>query len=432
MISLSFTYDNTKHTVNTNTIYDIKEAYDTYKQQYDIPDITIHTDKYNAIITAPFIISVISTDYKIPVNHNYAVCIQSKSISTVTFNNGIYLATTTVNGDYTIDYKFNLLSELYSDVTMTIANIYNNIYDICGIFIDVTSTTSFDFKWLYDMNNIYMIYIDHNVTTCPHLFTPKYFADSFDYFDEYLVDNTEYIQSVNLKWLDDMNSGTRVSKVNPQLKSIDGFTVFTPPEKIIKHAEKEYSFIPLQGNYVHYKLVNGTPCAELNSAKYCVDNMYVDKDLVNISKEFNKNCRQEMGTRSYAYYNNKRYNTLALAYHPLFNDMYKELSHHYNSEFEDMTVIQKQEVLKAYLYVNKGYIMINRLLKEFDSLDVNTIETTVNDISNTIKAGLNTVNSFNMIDVLDNFSKLSNEFNRLHNMVKKRDDLNIDFEFWYM
>ena len=427
MITINFKYLNSDYSYIADDINDIEDSYNVYKQAYDLPNITVKTDKYNAIITAPYKMSIESDKYNVPVNNNYAVCIQSKSIKTVGLNNGIYLATVSISKDYEIDYKFDLLSVIYSDMTMTIANIYNNIYNLTGTAINVTSATSFDFKWFYDLNNIYMIYIDHNVTTCPHLFTPKYFADDFDYFDQYLTEGNTYTQSVNLTWLDEMNAGTRVSKVNPQLNSVDGNTVFTPPVNIID--KTDYSFVTPQGKYIDFKLINGTPSAELKTAIDYIDNMYTVNDLDNIVNEFNKNCRQEFGTRVYVYYKGKRYNNLSLAYDQLLIDIYSDLCYMYNSGFENLSLIQKQKVLKSYMCMNKAFILLSNLLDDFDMMDDDEIERNIIDISNTIKIGLMSVNSFNICDVFNSFDNFTYNLNKLYSKVTSR-DINIDFEFW--
>lgn len=428
MISLSFTLKDETHTFTAENIFAIQESYNIYRENLNLPDINVQYDTYAAIITAPYKITIETNDYKIPVNNNYAVCIQSKTIPTIAVNNGIYLATVNINGDYSLDYSFDLLSIIYSDISMTIANIYNSLIEK-NITINITSSTSFDFNWLYDGNVIRMIYIDHNVTTCPHLFTPKYFANNFEYFDEYLSIDTEYTQHVNLKWLDDLNTGTKISKVNPQLSSVDGLTVFVPPTEVI---EAEYSFIPLQGKYIHYKLINGSPCADVITAEEFLDKSYLPIDIDYIANEYNDNARQEIGTKTYVYYKNKKYNTLTQAYRYFYSDMYASLTNNYNEDFDVLLRWEKQVIITPYLYINKVEKIIDNFINNYDNLSHDEIRDILNSISSSIQSAINTVNIFNMNDIFTNILKLSTKFNTIIDKVNSISINDIDYNFWFM
>ena len=426
MLSVSFLYDGNPYVFTAENVSVIEEAYNNYRSTIDVelPDINIQQDQYSAILTAPFKMTVESSDYKLPVNDGYAVCIEYKTIPVLPINNGIYLATITINGDYSLDYKIDLLSIIYSDITLTIANMYNELIQK-GIQLEITSSTSINFKWIYDGNVIYMIFIDHNIATCPHLFTPKYFANKFEYFDEYLTEETEYTQSINLRWLDDLNTGTRVSKVNPQLSSCDGITLFIPPEEVMNI---DIPTIPLQGKYVYYKLVNGNPIADIITAEEFLEMMYLPIDIDNIANEYNDNARHEIGTRAYTYYKGIKYNRLSQAYHPFYNDLYKLLANNYNKDFENMLIYEKQVVITSYLYVNKANQLIKKFINEYNEMSKEDISTYINNISNAIQTANRCVTSFNIFDVFVNILKLSDNFNEI---IKKVKELNLsDNEFW--
>ena len=97
MLSVSFLYDDNPYAFTAENVSVIEEAYNNYRSTVDVelPDINIQQDQYSAILTAPFKMTVESSDYKLPVNDGYAVCIERKSIPVLPINNGIYLATIT-------------------------------------------------------------------------------------------------------------------------------------------------------------------------------------------------------------------------------------------------------------------------------------------------------------------------------------------------
>ena len=101
----------------------------------------------------------------------------------------------------------------------------------------------------------------------------------------------------------------------------------------------------------------------------------------------------------------------------------------YNSGFENLSLIQKQKVLKSYMCMNKAFILLSNLLDDFDMMDDDEIERNIIDISNTIKIGLMSVNSFNICDVFNSFDNFTYNLNKLYSKVTSR-DINIDFEFW--
>lgn len=423
MLSVSFLYDDNPYAFTAENVSVIEEAYNNYRSTVDVelPDINIQQDQYSAILTAPFKMTVESSDYKLPVNDGYAVCIERKTIPVLPINNGIYLATITINGDYSLDYKIDLLSIIHTDITLTIANMYNELIQK-GIQLEITSSTSVNFRWIYDGNVIYMIFIDHNIVTCPHLFTPKYFANKFEYFDEYLTEETEYTQSINLRWLDDLNTGTRVSKVNPQLSSCDGTTLFIPPEEVMNI---DIPAIPLQGKYIYYKLMNGSPIAEMISVEEFLNRMYLPIDIDNMAIEYNKNARHEIGTKTYTYYNGVKYNRLSQAYDVFYNDLYRHLANKYNEEYEVMLSYEKQMIITSYLYVNKCDKMIKKFINEY-SIDMSREEiiSRLHVISDLLIISKNCMVSFNMFDVMISLLRLTDNWNEIISKIKEVIDWN--------
>lgn len=438
MLTLTFDYGGTQYTIPCTNYKDIKPAVDKFfKVHTTLTPFVIHSTNYSMIIHSEYTIYAKTDDntIRISTTNEKTICIGDANLPVVPTNNGIYLVT--VNRDYKgrCDYNVDLLSIVYSDISMTLTTAlqtFNKIAEQRHIngSMDINSDSDFSFSWKYE-GVVYLITIDHEYPTCQYLFTPEYFSRDFEYFDNILIHDTTYLQKVSMKYLDDESSG--ISYKGEPILVADGEEVhFTELPKHI--TDVEMNKVPLQGKYVHFKLVDGQPFAELISVEEFLDNMYMEFDMMSMANEFHQNGRQQVGSRTRVLYNGKKYNTLSAAYESFYRDLYDNVANEANEVFDNLSINDKNDMLKSYLYINRAAKTIEYMKKFYKDMTKDEINEKIRQIPKDLISATKTLNEYNRGDIFGNILKLQD---RLKYLIKKLQEVienieNMEDNYWFV